>query len=259
VFGTVTFTAFRLGEALDRMLPTPRGSIEKHSNSVRRGILAVEADCTLEEFRHTAKHFHEVVQNEVQFQPPFCSTKNPGMNSNYFLVRFKSYKSLCIALGVSPDAAISTLIKERMDRRNPGSCKLRLIGVVACSETSTDANPMVVSIGHSMIEQSDDAGTIPTVFRASTKWDEVDRSYVEPLEARLILPSELYRIYKNGFLDCNGEFETSSDENHPYFRMRWIRKGKNSNPYILPESTCDSVYSVLETSIPCALFRGKAG
>jgi hypothetical protein len=181
------------------------------------------------------------------------------MNSNYFLMRFKSYESLCIALGVSPDATISTLIKEGMDRRNPGSCQLRVIGVIACSKTSTDANSILVSIGHSIIEQSDDAGTISTVFRASTKWDDVDKSYVDPLEARLILPSELYRIYKNGFLDCNAEFEISSDENHPYFRMRWIRKGKNSNPYIFQESTFDSVYSVLETSFPCAIFRAKAG
>jgi hypothetical protein len=256
---SLRFTTFRLGEALERVLPSPRGNIEKHSNCVRRENVKVEADCTLEEFRNIAKHFHEVVQNDVQFQPPFRSTQNPAMSSNAFLVRFKTYKSLCIALGVSPDAAISTVIKERVDRRNPGSCQLRVIGVIACSESSADANPMVVSIGHSIIEQSDDVGTIPTVFRASTKWDEVDKSYVDPLEARHILPSELYRIHKHGFLDCNGEVETFSDENHPYFRMRWIRKGKNSNPYVFQESTCDSVFGVLETSIPCAIFRGKAG
>jgi hypothetical protein len=75
------------------------------------------------------------------------------MTSNAFLLRFKSYKYLCIALGVSPDATISTVIKERVDRRNPGICQKRVIGVTACSKSGADASPIVVLIVHSIIEQ----------------------------------------------------------------------------------------------------------
>jgi hypothetical protein len=112
---------FRLGDALEQNLLHSRPRGEKHSNIVRADYITVQADCALDEFRYIAKYVYEALPSEVQFEPPLRETQSPAMTSKEFEIRFSSYKSLCIALGASPEAAVSTILTQKVDKKIQGA------------------------------------------------------------------------------------------------------------------------------------------
>lgn len=255
------FATFRLGEALEQNLLHSRPRGEKHSNIVRADYITVQADCALDEFRHIAKYVYEALPSEVQFEPSLHETQSPAMTSKEFEIRFSSYKSLCIALGVSPEAAVSTILTQKVDKNNPGSCLLRVIGSLVGGENNvTDGSPMALAVGRSIIEQEDGTQKVQTLFRSSMEWDEVDKCYAAPLHARQLLISELTSMQKCRALALveSGASSTKGKDLR-CFSIRWIRSSKVSNPAAFQESRYGDVFGVLETCVPCAIFKGKAG
>jgi hypothetical protein len=115
------FATFRLGEALEQNLLHSRPRGEKHSNIVRADYIAVQADCALDEFKYIAKYVYEALPSEVQFEPSLRETQSPAMTAKEFDVRFFSYKYPCISLGVIPQAAVSTILTQKVDKKIQGA------------------------------------------------------------------------------------------------------------------------------------------
>jgi hypothetical protein len=132
--------------------------------------------------------------------------------------------------------------------------------LVGGEDNVTEERPMALAVGRSIIEQEDGTQKVQTLFRSSMERDEVDKCYAAPLLARQQLILELTYIQKGRALALV-ESGTSSTKAKDLrcFSIRWIRFSKVSNPAAIQESRFGDVFGVLETCVPCAIFKGKAG
>jgi hypothetical protein len=263
------FSSLKIGEILERPVSVQRSSSRRREtrlNTVHADSVQTEADCTLLEFASISKLVNELYPGGVQFSPSYSYTQDPAMTCTRLEILFESFYALAAVLGVSRSGAALSILRERVDKRNEAGCTVRVLGALAIREaettaaaaTCTTSKPStVLAVGHSAVRHIDSGEMIPIVCRQSNVWDAVDQAYVNSLEARHVLSTELPLLFATD-TENESDVEESNEPIHRAFSLTWIRTSKQANAGSFVECRCDEVLGVLQATLPCALFRGKS-